>query len=43
MWKWNGGDANVEVICIERIMKQWNLNALSTGENMRTEEQGPGI
>lgn len=43
MWKWSRDGANLGVICIERILKQWNLNELSGGERMRTDEQGAGI
>lgn len=43
MWKWSRGDANLEVIYKEGISKEWNLNELSTGENMRTDEQGATI
>lgn len=43
MWKWSRVDVNLEVIFIEGIMKRWNLNELSSGESMRTEEKGEGI
>ena len=43
LWKWSRGDANLEVIYKEGLSKEWNLNELSTGENMRTDEQGASI